>query len=142
MIDIKNGGIILNINNFLIKKGLKKDEFEKSNLLSEVLNCQTYGFTSYFLKPQLIGNDSFSIVLYFNQEDIIDFVNLSLTCNDSSMTWNNWSEKKELKKKNEHDKWLLNNVGKPPYKYFWGEVSSNYDPRSGSSIITIKTLKI
>jgi hypothetical protein len=138
MIDIKNGGIILNRNNFLIKKGLNKNVFEKSNLIKEVLNHQTYGCTSYFLKQQLIGNDSFILVLYFNQDGIIDFVNLSLTCNDSSTAWNNWSENEELNKKDKHDKWLLNNIGKPPYKYFWGEISSNYDPRSGSSMITIR----
>lgn len=138
MIDIKTGGIILNNNNFLIEKGLNKDEFEKSNLISEVLNRQTYGYTSYFLKPLLVGNDSFTLVLYFNQDGIIDSVNLSLSSNDSSTAWNNWSEDDELRKKNKHDKWLLNNVGKPPYKYLWGEISSNYDPRSGSSMITIR----
>lgn len=137
MIDIKNGEIILN-NSFLIKKGLNKDEFEKSNLINEVLNRETYGYTYYFLKPQLVGNDSFTLVLYFNQDGIIDFINFSLTSNDHSVTWNNWSENEELNKKDKHDKWLLNNIGTPPYKYWWGEISSNYDPRSSSSMITIR----
>ncbi len=75
MIDIKNGGITLNNNKFLINKGLTKNEFEKSSFFSEVLNHQTYGITSYFLKPQFVGNDNFTFVLYFNKNDIIEFVN-------------------------------------------------------------------
>ena len=138
MVDLKNGGITLNGNNFLIKKGLTKNEFEKSSLFGEVSNHQAYGFTSYYLKPQLIGNDKFILVLYFNQYDVIDFVNLSLSSSNNAPSWNNWSESEELRKKGEHDKWLLRNIGKPPYKYFWGEISSNYDPRSSSSMITVR----
>lgn len=136
MIDIKNGSIALQ--NFLIRKGLTKDDFLSSNLFSEVLNHQEYGFTTYSLKPQLIENEKFIMVLYFNKNDIIDLVNLSLSNSENIPSWDNWSESEEQRKKEEHDKWLLNNIGIPPYNYDWGTVSSNYDPRSGSSMITIR----
>jgi hypothetical protein len=138
MIDIKSGNILLNGNSFIIKKGLKKDEFIKSNLIGDVLSQQASIYTYYFLKPQLIGSESFTVVLYFNQNDLIEFMNISLSNNGNMLSWDNWSEKEELKKKDEHDKWLERNIGKPPYKYLWGEISSNYDPRSGSSMITIR----
>lgn len=137
MFNIKNGNISLN-NNFIIKKGLTKNEFIKSTLFKDVINQQiTNGFSYFYLKPQLINNEKFIITLLFNQNDILDFLNISITKNDTVPSWNNWSESLELKKKETHDKWLEKNIGKPPYKYIWGEISSNYDPRSGSSMITI-----
>lgn len=138
MINIKTGEIILDEKKTIITKGLKQDEFENSNLTSDILERQTYGYTCYYLKPQLIGNDKFTLVLYFNQDGLINFINLSLVTNDSSTAWNNWSVREQLKIKDQHDKWLINNVGKPPYKYIWGEISSDYDPRSGTSMITIR----
>ena len=138
MIDLVNGGLALDGNTFIIRKGLTKNEFEKSSLFDEVLNQQSYGFTNYYLKPQLIKNAFFVIVLYFNPQDILDFVNLSLSDSDCVPSWDDWSESRAKGKKKEHDEWLLRNIGKPPYKFPWGEISSNYDPRSGSSIITLK----
>lgn len=61
MIDLKNGGILLNNNKKLIRKGLTKNEFENSSLYRDLLDYQTYGFTSYFVKPQLIGDDKFTL---------------------------------------------------------------------------------
>ena len=61
-----------------------------------------------------------------------------MTNGDSLPSWENWSKEEQLKKKDKHDIWLKTNIGKPPYKYSWGEISSNYDPRSGSSMITIR----
>ncbi len=138
MIDLVNGGLALDRNSLIIRKGLTKNEFEKSSLIDEVLNHQSYGFTSYYIRPQLIGNTFFVIVLYFNPQDILDFVNLSLTDSDRVPSWDDWSESRAKQKKEEHDEWLLRNIGKPPYKFPWGEISSTYDPRSGSSKITIK----
>lgn len=138
MINLLNGEIFLNDSNFVIKKGLKKSEFEESNLRSEVISHQEYGYSIFFIKPQLIDDDKFVLVLYFNRSGIIAFVKLSLSNNGVIPTWDNWSRDKELEKKDEHDKWLERKIGKPPYKYFWGEISSNYDMRSGSSMITIE----
>jgi hypothetical protein len=136
MIDIKNGSIALQ--NFMMRKGLTKDDFLSSNLFGEVLKHQEYEFTTYSLKPQLIEKEKFIMVIYFNKNDIIDLVNLSLSNSENLPSWDNWSESEEQRKKEEHDKWLLNKIGIPPYNYDWGTVSSNYDPRSGSSMITIR----
>jgi hypothetical protein len=138
VINIKNGDMPVNGDDFIIKKGLTKDEFEKSNLYKGVVSKETHSFTNYYLKPQLIGNERFILVLFFNPNDILDFVNISLSHDGKIPSWDNWSEKEEYRKKDEHDKWLANNISKPPYKYLWGEISSNYDSRSCSSTITIR----
>jgi hypothetical protein len=136
--NLTDGDISPTDSNIKIEKGLSKSDFEKSNLRNQVLDYQEYGYTRYYIKPQLIDNDEFIMVLLFNPEGIIEFVQLGLTKNGAIPTWDNYSKDIEIDKKGKHDQWLKRKVGNPPYKFSWGEVSSNYDPRSGSSMITIK----
>lgn len=138
MININNGNLTIDDGRFTITKGLTKNDFINSNKFKDVLSQQTLTFSNYYLKPQLIGKDKFMVVLFFNQNDMIYLVNISLSDDGSVPSWTNWSEDEELKRKDLHDNWLEKNIGMPPYKYAWGEISSNYDPRSGSSMITIK----
>lgn len=138
MININNGNISINNGKFTITKSLTKNKFMNSSLFNDVLSQQTHIFSNYYLKPQLIGKDKFIITLIFNQDDMIYFVNICLCSDEGVPTWNNWSKNKVLKIKDKNDKWLENNIGKSPYKYSWGEISSNYDPRSCSSMITIR----
>jgi hypothetical protein len=138
MIDIDNGDIYINNGNFVIKKGLSKNNFINSNLFNEVLHQDDDIYTRYFIKPQLIGNDYFFINLYFDSKNILQLVDISMLDDDGSWPiWENWSEEKELSRRERHNKWLEDNIGKNQYKYSWGSISSTYDPRSGASSITI-----
>jgi len=141
MIDFKNGKIVFNRNKFIIKKGLTQDEFIKSILFNEVKQHQDYGYTVYFLNPQLINNEEFLIAMYFDKNNIIEFVDFRLKGNDITPLLENWTESAELVKKEEHDKWLLENIGFPSYDYNWGTITSHYEPRSCSSTITLRYSK-
>ena len=48
-----------------------------------------------------------------------------------------WTEELELQRKRIHDAWLESELGKPPYSYAWGQVTSDYDARSCSSEIIV-----
>jgi hypothetical protein len=48
-----------------------------------------------------------------------------------------WSVEKELLRKREHEEWLLEAIGQPPYKYHWGRVASEFDPKGLASEIII-----
>ena len=137
LINIQNGFIEIANKNFAIKKNLTEEEFIKSSLFSDVLNKDDYGYKRYFIKPQIICNAKFVISLIFNTDGVLYMTNLGLQMNDSLPSWETWSENDEIQKKELNDKWLEKNVGKPPYTYPWGSISSSYDPRSGSSSITI-----
>ena len=141
MISNDNGSLTINKYKTVLNGTLTKEEFENSELFMEVLNFQIYGYTNYYLNPQTIDDSKFIIVLYFNKSDVLEYVKLGMLYNGNMPSWNNCSEVEELKRKDAHDKWLLMHIGKPPYKYNWGEVSSNYDPRSVSSMITIRYYK-
>jgi hypothetical protein len=49
-----------------------------------------------------------------------------------------WTEELELERKKIHDQWLLAELGKPPYRYSWGEVVSSFDPKGCVSDIILR----
>lgn len=48
-----------------------------------------------------------------------------------------WSEESEMRRKKCHEEWLLKELGKPPYRFKWGEVVSEYDAKGVSSAIML-----
>lgn len=76
----------------------------------------------------------------FDQRDKLCMVQMSLSTGVIK-SWDNWSEDNEKKLKTAHDKLLKENLGLPPYKYSLGNITSNYDPRFGSSMLTIEYYK-
>lgn len=137
MINIQNGNIDIDNINFTIKQKLTKDEFISSNLFADVLNNDEYGYTRYYIKPQIICGEKFAISLIFNPDGFLYMANIGIQSDDVISSWENWSESREMQKKEFHDKWLEKNIGQPPYSYTWGLMASSYDPRSGSSSINI-----
>jgi hypothetical protein len=50
---------------------------------------------------------------------------------------NEWTEAREVERKVIHDKWLRQELGKPPYEYAWGHVVSEYDAKGCESEIIL-----
>lgn len=48
---------------------------------------------------------------------------------------NEWTEAHELERMVVHDKWLRQELGKPPYDYPWGRIVSEYDAKGCESEI-------
>jgi len=48
-----------------------------------------------------------------------------------------WTEAGELQRKAAHDKWLRQELGKPPYRYAWGSIDSEYDAKGCVSEIIL-----
>lgn len=135
MINVKNGDLSINDKKFIIRHNLTNEEFENSCLYKDVLREQKFSYKNYFLRRQPIGDRWFVMTLYFNDRDILEITKIAFA---ESPTSANTSESYQLEKKKKHDEWLISNLGKPPYKYPWGSIFSNYDSRSGFSVITIK----
>jgi hypothetical protein len=77
------------------------------------------------------------VTIYF-YNDLLESVSLYSVDGKSGESWSDWSEQKELEKKEIHDRWLTNLLGKAASYYRWGEVSSGYDPKGGFSSIEIR----
>jgi hypothetical protein len=69
------------------------------------------------------------------RDDSIDriFLTMRLPSDDTKQ----WSVEHELERKAKHDAWLQNELGRPPYSYSWGSVTSDYDARGCSSEIIV-----
>jgi hypothetical protein len=102
-------------------------------------NGHNDGWSRYWLpRPQVALSVEWACNVFFFQECL---TRLSLAIYEpTSGGWNGWSEAQELILKRRHDDLLLRELGPPPYRYCWGEVFSNYDPRSASSSIGITYL--
>jgi len=135
----KNTGEI-EISEVKVGPKFRKRNFIESSLYAQVIHEESITYSRYVLKPQKIDNEIFAVVLYFKQEEQLEFVSLSILPDQKMPSWENWSKEEQLQKKRANDKWLEKQLGPPPYKYGWGELSSLYDPRSATSTITIRYL--
>ena len=91
--------------------------------------------------------------VYFNHIEIdgllfnigVCFYNAKLFCIDfgftdkqeKEITWDNWNEKEELKRKVIYEEWLANNIGERR-NFDWGKVGAYFDPRSGTIAMNVK----
>ena len=90
--------------------------------------------------------------IYFNDIKIdklffnigVCFYNERLFCVDfgftdkqeNNLTWDNWSEIDELKRKDIYEEWLTTVIGKKR-NFEWGKVASYFDPRGGTTSMNI-----
>lgn len=81
--------------------------------------------------------DSLGIVVVFRGERLKS-VSISIDDPRFGSGWEDWSEKKELERKQANDRWLTGKGLVPGKNYAWGSVWSEYDPKSGSSMIVIR----
>ena len=81
--------------------------------------------------------DSLGVVVVFKGEHL-ESVSLSINHPKFGSSWEEWSEKKELERKQANDQWLTDGGLIPGKNYSWGSVWSEYDPKSGSSMIVIR----
>jgi hypothetical protein len=135
-IDPKTGEITIGEPPMIIGPRLTKTNFlcspagGSARLSVSNLSYSTYLFTL------VEGIDKFAIRLVFDGQCLS---NANLVKADSTTAkWNNWSEERELRRKQEHDHLLVASLGSSPYSFPWGEVVSDCDPRSGASNISIR----
>src|SRR5690242_14743999 len=80
-------------------------------------------YHSYSLGTQSIGNETFFVALYFYDQKL-ESVELAISAKEFGTSWDDWSEEKELKRKEAHDNWLTAHTGRAACAYDWGEIGS------------------
>jgi hypothetical protein len=74
---------------------------------------------------------------------ILMFVNNSLNkvllgFSEKGLDWSDWSKEGELRRKENHDAFLREQLGSPPYNFSWGRVMSVIDPHDSTARISIR----
>jgi hypothetical protein len=109
---------------------------------ASTLRTPNTGYNWYRLDGlYLIDAETFAIELCFEQGRLF-LLSLSLSDGAQNLSWSTWSESAELDKNRRSQALLVRRYGDPPYHFPWGEVSAAYDPRGGSSSISIRYNKI
>ena len=116
-------------------------KFTRRDLFSLPLKSQSQvvnePYHSYSIGRHEIAGLDFYVVLYFYGQEL-EFIDMAHPAAQFGTSWDDWSEEKELKRKEVHDRWLIEQTGYASHVYEWGEIGSDYDPRSGGSSIIIR----
>lgn len=138
MIDTSTGEIL--IESVPLRIG---SEFTRQNFLSSPLGEHSSVIVkneprcSFRIEAVKISGLWFNAALWFCRERL-EAVHLSYRARDLGASWSEWSEEKELKRKRIHDSWLVTIAANPAHSYKWGEISSDFDRKSGGSSIVIR----
>ncbi len=136
--DLRKGKLVLDDISLVIDSSLSKNTFLSSELqASSKETVSNKEWSSFNTGIHRICGESFVLSLSFFGADLVEF-HLTNVQPGEKDTWSDWSEEKEMARKNRHDKWLANQLGKPPYKFAWGQVFSVYDQKSGGSLIVVR----
>ena len=138
MIDKTNGELVIESIPLRIGTRLSRSEFLSLSVgKSAKIVVKNEPFCSYNIGRHEISGLDFIVIIYFYNE-LLESVSLTSVDDKSGESWADWSEKKELEKKEIHDRWLNHMLGKSSFRYKWGEVWSGYDSKSGFSSIEIR----
>jgi hypothetical protein len=116
--------------------GFRHDELQSLAVDSspQVLN---ESHRSYSIGDLEISGLRFVVTLYFFG-NTLESIELMCSGKEFGSSWEDWSEERELRRKEAHDLWLTKQLGHASHVYEWGEIGSDYDPRSGASTVVIR----
>jgi hypothetical protein len=136
MIDSRSGEVL--IESIPVRLG---PAFTRDALSSLPISCQSQvvnePYHSYSLGRHRIGGEPFLVMLYFYGQKL-ESIELANSSEEFGTSWDDWSEAKQLKRKQAHDAWLIAQTNRASHRYDWGEIASGHDPKSGESSITIR----
>ena len=138
IINIENGDFILN-SEIKINGNTHFDEVNELNINK---NCNDLGngYAWIFLKNFEINQQHFFIDFCFFEKKIKMISFSFFEKFENNLTWDNWSETKELNNQIKFEKWLCESIGKER-NFKWGNIVSNYDAKSMTSNIIINYLE-
>lgn len=151
--DIQHGQLKLHEGSrrLLLHYGLTEQQLTDSDMykhLSVEVRDLGNGYVWHNLGRIHLSDMPFYITLCFHTPRLV-CAYLSADRPDFPTSWEEWSEEAELVKKQMHDRFLMEMLGRQPdvrrshpypyveYRLSWGTVNSSYDPRSAASTIGI-----
>ncbi|NOY40999.1 MAG: hypothetical protein GXP26_04060 [Planctomycetes bacterium] len=140
MIDVATGNITIHNTAIAIGPPLTRDDFLASALgRNAPINVENESYCSY--NARIAAGDLMplpaDLTLYFYHQQL---ESLSIVASDDRFgaSWDDWSEEKELSRKQFHDLWLADIAVSANAYFLWGQLSSDYDAKSGFSAIHLR----
>ena len=122
----------------VISSSLSRSRFLQTAAFSAAsVSVRNEPWCSYRLPSIPQPDTELFIVLQFHGEQLLS-LNLSHSAARFGTSWADWSEERELALKAFHERWLLGNLRLHLGDYPWGDISSCYDAKGGSSFITVR----
>ena len=117
------------------------DEVRKLNLSeSQDERDMSNGYYWYYARNINIQDKFYTFSFGFNDNKLYMLLfSFSETKTDLSKGWESWKEAEEKNRAVIYQNWLFAELGSER-KFNWGDVSADYDPKSGSSDIVIRYL--
>jgi hypothetical protein len=106
--------------------------FIGQHALTNVLNPPWH---SFWLPTTWRCGHSVGGIIYFHGERL---AMLTFSFGRPGENWGNWTYEREMERKSFHDDLLQRDLGDPPYRFHWGEISSDYDEKGGGSAIGVR----
>lgn len=140
MIDVATGNITIRNIAIAVGPSLTREEFLASSLGNNATVCvdnEPYcSFDTLVSADDLMPLEA-GLRLYFRDQRL-DAVSIVASDGRFGVSWDDWSEEKELARKRFHDEWLADHRVATNVDFPWGQVSSNYDAKSGFSSIHLR----
>lgn len=140
MIDSATGDISIRNADVVIGSSLKRATFLASSFgRCAEISVENGAYCSYNTK--IPASDLMELpailTLYFHDEQL-ESVSISALAERFGGSWDDWSEEKELERKQFHDQWLTTSIGSSTCDQSWGQLSSHFDAKGGFSTITVR----
>lgn len=123
-----NAEMIINAN----KEFTEVNSFDMDKTTHDMGN----GYEWIYFKNVNIGNLYFFIDVCFLKKKAKMIIFSFYETQNTKLSWDNWNENVELTNQRKFEEWLNSSVG-IKRKFDWGNISSNYDSKGGSSSIII-----
>lgn len=140
MIDVATGNITIKHAALAIGPSLARDDFLTSALgRSAQVNVENEPYCSYAAQiptGNLMSLPAWLTLYFYHQQ--LESVSIMASDDRCGASWNDWSEEKEHERKRFHDQWLADTIGSTNAHFSWGQLSSDYDARSGFSSIHVQ----
>ena len=154
MISPEDGSFEISIPKARLASETTIDDFTKSNLFAEARSLgENPPYARYQIGPVTAWSETCYAILYFRAGRLSE-MQIAVSREEDGTSWADWSEEKELVKKQFHERLLQGMLGSRQrehaqgssdprsspvrYEFPWGVGMSVYDPKGGSSSISVR----
>ena len=140
MIDVATGNIVIQNTSLDVGPSLTRDVFLASALgRNAPVNIKNEPYCSYnaHVSTGSLMPLPTDLALYFYHQQL-ESVSIVASHDRFGASWSGWSEAKELERKRFHDQCLADTIGTANAEFPWGQLSSNYNAKSGFSDIHLR----